>query len=371
MKIGKLQFLSAQLPAAVWTVVLSCLLVLLLPTPAWAGVWHHLDGNGADVNPQLRGPVYDLGGGGTDVDRALQWTVDQIRGCQNCSKTVDFVVLRFLTDEDQQAWDKDQKQPDLERDYLKYHDLFLDPQQRLQGLDSIETYVFTNPARQEAEQPDVSEAIKKAEVVFLAGGDQCKYVRNFKGTAIETAIESVQARGGAIGGTSAGSMIQGEWIFNACSDAVTSDNALANPYEDLLFTDNLFSWSALKGTIVDTHFYQKDRMGRGMTFVARLLRDGITPRALAIGIDEGTSVVVNQGGVAQVIANDQDGSAYLIFGDHQPEVCEPETPISFSNYRIWRIRNGKTFDLNNLPTTGYYQVNVKRGRLSLSNPYRN
>ena len=179
-----------------------------------------------------------------------------------------------------------------------------------------------------------------------------------------------QARGGAIGGTSAGAMIQGEWIFNACSDAVISDDALADPYEDILFTDNLFQWRALKGTIVDTHFYQDDRMGRAMAFVARLLRDGITPRALAIGIDEGTSLVINQQGMAQVMANERDGSAYLILGDHQPEVCERNKPLSFSNYRVWRVRNGQTFDLKNIPATDYYQVSVKRGRISSSNPYR-
>ncbi|MGK7948295.1 MAG: Type 1 glutamine amidotransferase-like domain-containing protein [Xenococcaceae cyanobacterium] len=89
----------------------------------------------------------------------------------------------------------------------------------------------------DANRPSIAEAIEQAEVVFLAGGDRCKYTRNFKGTAIEFAIESVQARGGAIGGTSAGGMIQGEWIFNACSDAVTSDDALVDPYEDILFTE--------------------------------------------------------------------------------------------------------------------------------------
>lgn len=129
-------------------------------------------------------------------------------------------------------------------------------------------------------------------------------------------------------------------------------------------TDVDFPWPALKGTIVDTHFYQKDRMGRAMAFVARLLRDGITPRALAIGIDEGTSLVINRQGMAQVMANERDGSAYLILGDHQPEVCERNKPISFSNYRIWRVRNGQTFDLKNIPATDYYQVSVKRGRIS-------
>jgi cyanophycinase-like exopeptidase len=56
-------------------------------------------------------------------------------------------------------------------------------------------------------------------------------------------------------------------------------HALADPYEDILFTENLFQWPALKGTIVDTHFYQQDRMGRAMAFVARLLRDGMSDRS--------------------------------------------------------------------------------------------
>ena len=354
----------------VLAVVLFCLLMAFFPSSARAEVWHQLDGNADDVNPQVVGPAYDLGGGGTDVDRAIQWAIDQVRGCEDCPTNVDFVVLRFLEDDDQQRWIARGELPNLDGYFYGYNELISDPQQRLQGLDSIETFVFTNPARQDANQPDIAEAIEQAEVVFFAGGDQCKYARNFKGTAIESAIESVQARGGAIGGTSAGAMIQGEWIFNACSDAVTSDDALADPYEDILFTDNLFQWSALKGTIVDTHFYKRDRMGRAITFVARLLRDGISDRALAIGIDEDTSLVIDRQDIAQVMTDDRDGSAYFIFSDRQPEVCEPETPLSFSDYRIWRVRDGETFDLKNIPPTGDYQVSVSQGRMSPSNPYR-
>jgi cyanophycinase-like exopeptidase len=333
-------------------------------------VWHELDGNAEDVNPQLMGPVYLLGGGGADVDRGIQWMIDQVRGCEDCSKTVDLVVLRLLTDTDQEAWDLDEEQPSIQEDYLGYHELLTNPQLKLRGLDSIETFVFTNPTREVANQTDIAEAIEKAEVILFAGGDQCNYARNFRGNKIESAIESVQARGGAIGGTSAGAMIQGEWIFNACVlDAVTSDDALANPYKNIPFTENLFPWSALKGTIVETHFYQRDRMGRAMTFVARLLRDGITNQALAIGIDEKTSLLINQQGIAQVMTDDKDGSVYFILGDHQPDVCEPEMPLSFSDYRIWRVRDGETFDLKNIPTTGYYQVSVSQGRISV-NPYR-
>ncbi len=363
----KLRFIFLAL-----TVVLFSLLMGLFPSPAQAKVWHERDGNAKDVNPQLVGPAYDLGGGGTDVDRAIQWTLARVRGCEDCPTKVDLVVLRFLTDADQEAWDKDGEEPNIEADYLGYHELLTsdNSQPKLQGLDSLETFVFSNPARQDANNPDLAEAIEQAEVVFFAGGDQCKYARNFKGTALESAVESVQARGGAIGGTSAGAMIQGEWIFNACSDTLTSSDALADPYEDILFTDNLFSWPELKGTIVDTHFYQDERMGRAMAFVARLLRDGITDRALAIGIDEKTSLLIERQGIARVMTDDEDGSAYFILGARQPEVCEPETPLSFSDYRIWRVRDGETFDLKNIPTTGYYQVSVSEGHMSPSNPYR-
>ena len=361
----------------VLAVIFFDLLMAVFPNPAQAKVWHGLDGNAKDVNPPLFGPVYDLGGGGTDVDRAIQWMIDRVRGCEDCSTTVDLVVISSLRDEDQEDWDLDLEEPDIEEDYLGYHELFpskdsqfSDEQPKLRGLDSIATFVFSNPARQDANQNKIAQAIEKAEVVFFAGGDQCKYARNFKGTAIETAIESIQTRGGAIGGTSAGAMIQGEWIFNSCSDAVTSDDALDDPYKDILFTDNLFQWSALKGTIVDTHFFQRNRMGRAMTFVARLLRDGISDRALAIGIDEGTSLVIDQEGMAEVMSNRTKGSVYFIWGDRQPEVCEPETSLSFDDYKIWRVRDGEIFDLQNIPTTDYYQVSVDQGRMFPGNPYR-
>ncbi len=378
MEISLQKFLKGKLRLIflAFTVIIFCLLMAVFPNPAQAKVWHRLDGNAEDVNPQLVGPVYDLGGGGIDVDRAIQWMIDRVRDCEDCSTTVDLVIVRSLRDKDQEDWDLDREEPDIEEDYLGYHELFpsedsqsSDQQPKLQGVDSIATFVFSNPARQDANQNNIAEAIEQAEVVFFAGGDQCKYVRNFKGTTIESAIESVQARGGAIGGTSAGAMIQGEWVFNSCSDSVTSDDALEDPYEDILFTGNLFQWPELQRTIVDTHFFQRDRMGRAMTFVARLLRDGISDRALAISIDEGTSLVIDREGMAEVMSNRTKGSVYFILGDRQPEVCEPETSLSFDDYKIWRVRDGETFDLQNIPTTDYYQVSVDQGRMFPGNPY--
>ncbi|WP_243147574.1 cation-transporting P-type ATPase [Scytonema sp. UIC 10036] len=113
-----------------------------------------------------------------------------------------------------------------------------------------------------------------------------------------------------------------------------------------------------RGGIVDTHFDQRNRMGRLMTFVARQIRDGVSSIALGIGIDEDTSVVVNKIGVERVMG---DGSAKFILAEHDPEVCEPEVPLTFSNYKIWKVHSGNTFDLKNRAQTGFYLKSVKEG----------
>ncbi|GAB1539914.1 hypothetical protein NUACC21_25820 [Scytonema sp. NUACC21] len=307
-----------------------------LISPAQAKVKNYVIGNSADVNPTLAGPAYDLGGGGTDVDDAIQWLIDEVRGCTGCDTKVDFVVIRF-------------------DDSDGYKELF----SILEGIDSVETLVITN--RQDAKNPDVAKKVKNAEVIFFAGGDQCQYVRNFRKTALEDAVESVHARGGGIGGTSAGSMILGDYIYSACGDTVVSQDALDDPYKDISFTYDFFSWSTLKGTVVDTHFDQRDRMGRLMTFVARQIRDGVSDNTLGIGIDEKTSVVVDKIGRARVMGT---GSAKFISAEHDPEVCEPEIPLTFSNYKIWKVDTGNTFDLKNSVKTGFYLKSVKEGEIT-------
>ena len=68
--------------------------VLLFSVTAQAKITRYLSGNSVDVQPILAGPVLNLGGGGTDVDPAIQWMIDKARGCTNCAAKVDVVVLR-------------------------------------------------------------------------------------------------------------------------------------------------------------------------------------------------------------------------------------------------------------------------------------
>ena len=316
-------------------------LVGLAALPAEAKVTRYLTGNAADVNPVSNGPVHDLGGGGTDVDAAFQWMIDQVRGCSACTTKVDVVVLRVTGSNG-------------------YNDYLF----AMNGVDSVETIVLTK--RADANSTAVQATIRNAEVVFFAGGDQCDYVSLFKGTLVETAVELVYAKGGAVGGTSAGLAILGDFVYDACTGSATSADALANPYHrSISFTADFFHWANLGGTITDSHLVTRDRMGRTLAFAARQVQDGRTAAALAIGIDEATSVVVDRTGLARVIG---DGAAYFVLADHPPEVCVAGQPLTYSNYKIWKVETGGTFDLRARPTAGYSTVSVTDGVLS-GDPY--
>lgn len=236
----------------------------------------------------------------------------------------------------------------------------------MNGVDSVETLVITK--RTDANTEAVENTVRNAEVVFFAGGDQCDYVTLFKGTLVETAVESVYARGGGVGGTSARCAIQGEYTFDACSGGIVSADALADPFNRRVsLTTDFFHWDNLQGTITDQHFQQGDRMGRTLVFIARLIQDGKASSVLSIAVNVETSVVVNRNGMATVMGN---GPAFFILGDHNPEVCQPKTPLTYSNYKIWRVEAGGSFNLRNRPTNGYYLRSVLDGVIQ-GDPYQN
>ena len=315
---------------------------MLCAVHAEATETRYLTGNSADVNPRLRGPAHDFAGGGGDAAPALQWMIDEVRGCRDCATKLDVVVLRSSGANG-------------------YNDFIY----AMNGVDSVETLVITD--RQDSNSRAVRETVRRAEIIFFAGGDQCNYVRYFKGTDVERAVERVYRRGGGVGGTSAGLAIQGDFVFDACNDTIRSNEALMNPYHrNATFTYDFFHWRHLRATITDTHFAARDRMGRFLAFIARQIKDGRARRVLGIAVDERAALVVDRRGRARVMG---EGATYFVLGDHPPEVCAPGVPLTFSNVKVWRVRSGETFDLTNIPRTGYYLVSVSNGQISTGNPY--
>jgi cyanophycinase len=316
--------------------------IAFLSAQAGAREMRYLTGNAADTRPKLYGPAYDLAGGGGDVAQALQWIINQVRGCEDCPIRLDVVVLRSSGADG-------------------YNDFIY----QMNGVDSVETLVIRS--REDSNSVEVKKTIRNAEIVFFAGGDQCNYVRFFKGTEVERAVEYVHSRGGGIGGTSAGLAIQGSAVYDACSGgSAQSLQSLRNPYHaDISFTYNFFNWPVMKGIITDTHFVERDRMGRLLAFIARQLRDKEFKRILGVAVERETSLVVDKRGRARVLGK---GPVYFVLGDHAPEVCEPGIPLTYSNYKIWRVPGDGGFNLRNWSAPGYYFVSIRKGRF-ISDPY--
>jgi cyanophycinase len=321
---------------------LALLLALVAFQTSHAKETRYLTGNSADVKPKLHGPAYHLQGGGDDVAAAFQWMIDKVRGCTDCSARLDVVVLRSSGEDG-------------------YNDFLF----KMNGVDSVETLVIKDRADSNTEA--VKQTVSNAEVIFFAGGDQCNYVRYFKGTEVERAVERVHARGGGIGGTSAGLAIMGEVSYDACSGgSAQSAEALRNPfYADVSFTYDFFDWPPLRGIITDTHFVERNRMGRLLVFIARQLKERRYKSITGLAVERETSVVVDRSGAARVLGK---GPVYLVVGDHTPEVCEPNQPLTYSNYKLWKFPTGATLDLKHKPKDGYYTVSVREGKI-LSDPY--
>ena len=315
--------------------VASCTIAAAAP-----GYQYTVVGNPADVVTSTSGLLV-LQGGGTDVDENFVRMGARSGGG-------DFVVIR--------ASGTDAYNP-----YI--YDLC--------SCDSVATIVFKN--RNAVSDPFVIETIRNAEALFIAGGDQSDYVKLWKGTQIEDAIHHVAAKPAPVGGTSAGMAIMSEFIYSAMAgSSVTSAEALSNPFHrDLTLDRDFLILPKLGGLITDQHLQERDRMGRTVTFLARLVRDGWTPQARAIAADRETALHVDPTtGAAEVFTTPTHTTPFVYFltTPGPPEMCEPGIPLTYRNVAVYRIGPGNSFNLDRWRGNGgiAYTLTVEAGALSSS-----
>lgn len=293
-------------------------------------------GNPQDVQTKPAAGIAMLGGGG-DLDEVFRWLCNKGNGG-------DFLILRARGDDD----------------YNSY----------VNGLckaNSVATLIIPN--RNAAEDPAVAEIIRKAEVVFIAGGDQANYIRGWKGTPAETAINEGLATGKPIGGTSAGLAVEGEFVYGALGDkpngeALTSAEALPNPYmEQVTVVRDFLKVPGLENLLTDSHFAKRDRLGRSLVFLARIMKDGWSQSPREVAIDEGSAVMVEADGKATVVGTGK--GAYFLRPTQAPEICEKGVPLTFRNVTVYRVKTGGHFDLTSWTSTEgtAYSLSVVQGKI--------
>ncbi len=259
-----------------------------------------LVGDTADVQTTTSAGIV-LAGGSTDVDEAMRWFLNKANGG-------DIVILRSSGS-------------DGYNNYL-YKDLGV-------KVNSVQTFLVDS--RDKALDPYLIHKVRTAEGIFMAGGDQGNYVNYWKDTPLESAMNYViNTKKAPVGGTSAGCAILGEVYFSALNNTITSEEALANPFDSriTLGKGDFLENSILKNTITDTHYAERTRQGRHSVFLAKMVQEGMN-EARGIGVDEKTAVLIEADGRAKIVGTNK---AYFVQNENaKPEIFSQNTPLTWDN----------------------------------------
>jgi cyanophycinase len=145
----------------------------------------------------------------------------------------------------------------------------------LQGLGVIDIRVLDCSTPRDV-TPERLALLADATAVWFGGGRQWRLCDAFDGTPAVAAFHAVLARGGVIGGSSAGATIQGDFLVRG--------NPLGNAEMWCEGYDRGFGF--LPGCAIDQHFVTRSREGDLTALITRL------PWVIGLGIDEATAAIV-------------------------------------------------------------------------------
>lgn len=152
-------------------------------------------------------------------------------------------------------------------------------------------------------------AIDRADVVFIRGGDQSRYVKFWMHSPVREALRRVPERGGVVIGSSAGCAVLGEWVYDAIHGGLSAQDSLRDArHPDLTLTHPFLGFA--RGVLFDTHFVERARLPRLAAMLGVLARP-----VLGIGIEASTSVFITGDGDKQVGEVVGEGVVTLLRGN--------------------------------------------------------
>ncbi|MCB0746032.1 MAG: Type 1 glutamine amidotransferase-like domain-containing protein [Ignavibacteriae bacterium] len=184
--------------------------------------------------------------------------------------------------------------------------------------------------------------IISAKAIFLRGGDQWDYVRLWKGTKVDSAINYVFRNGGVIAGTSAGAAVLGSVDFNAKNGTVYPEESLRNPFNKYMQFENNFL-NFIPNVIFDTHFIERSRPGRLISMLFNWFTS-TGEHLIGAGIDDRTAICISPEGIGEVMGS---GAVYI----YQKGKLTNYTDYKNGKYTIENLKsdiltNGWKFDFN-------------------------
>lgn len=282
---------------------------------ATGGYRHYSIGDPQVATPAPTSAALMLMGGGDWADDAFRWFVDKAGHGH-------ILILRASGADDLQR---------------RLHD-------RIGGMASVQTLVFDD--RRAATDAFVLDLVRKADGIFIAGGDQSRYIRFWKGTALNVALDAHVRNGKPLGGTSAGLAILGGVGYGALDGgSITSPVALKDPLGAAVTLDVGFLHMPWLATVItDTHFAKRERLGRLLAFLAKAQHEGLLEHPLGLGVDENSVLCVDANGSARLFSTD-GGYAWLVRPPAHTGNPSGHTALTMHNVAITGIGPQSRFDL--------------------------
>lgn len=212
------------------------------------------------------------------------------------------------------------------------------------GITAAQTLVFDD--RRAASDPRVLAIVRAADGIFIAGGDQSKYVRFWKGTPLARALDAHVRAGKPIGGTSAGLAILGGYAYGAMDGgSLVSQEALRDPTgPQLTLVDDFLHMPYLRQVITDSHFGKRDRLGRLIAFVARLSNEHARDDLVGLGVDEYTALCIDARGHGTVFSGN-GGHVWLVRLRQSARVYAQGQPLSIRDVPVIGLGTGSRLRL--------------------------
>ena len=197
------------------------------------------------------------------------------------------------------------------------------------ALGAKEVTAVRPETRVEADDPATVGTLDRVTGIFMTGGNQLKLSAVVAGTAFGAAIRAANARGVAVGGTSAGASILAEHMIAFGRPGSTPRQRMGQLAAGL---------GLIPQAIVDQHFAQRNRYGRLLSLVAQ------SPALLGIGIDEDTAAII-EGDRLRVAGRNVvtiiDGSR-TVSNAHS---AQRSAPMLVSGVQLHVLPEGAVFDL--------------------------
>jgi cyanophycinase len=199
------------------------------------------------------------------------------------------------------------------------------------GLENGSVRTLRATSRQEVLDASADEMLDGVTGVFLSGGDQMRLASILGGTPFATKL--VRNTKLVLAGSSAGAAGMSNSMI------VRGDGVPAPHRKAIALSPGL---GVLQNIIIDQHFSERGRISRLITAVS------YNPNNLGVGIDENTSVILDNEGILEVFGQ---GTVTIVDGSNitYNDIAEVEEslPFSVTGLQIHILREGMQYDFTN------------------------